>query len=178
MGKTLDSSREPARIIHVDYSNEGLRDTARYCRKDIVEAGQEALKAEDEGRHAPRLAAYSVWRPVSTVKRDPLAVCDWRSIKYDDLVAIKYRNPSSINGSGDFIMTAYNAKPPLEPVQQRWYWMPQQTNSEVLVIKFADTGSEQDSRIAAHCAHGSPFLPGTEGEVLRESVEVRILAFW
>lgn len=99
-------------------------------------------------------------------------------MRQEDLVAIKYRNPSSINASGDFIMTAYNAKPPEEPVRQKWYWMPQQTQDEVLVIKFADTGSEHNSNIAAHCAHGSPLLPGTEEESPRESVEVRVLAFW
>jgi len=53
---------EPARVAHIDYSVKGLRDSARYCRKDIKAAAQSALDAEDSNAtHVPRYAAYSVW---------------------------------------------------------------------------------------------------------------------
>ena len=61
IGKEQKESLEPARNAHIDYTLRGLRDSARYCRKDIKEAAQHALDAEDMGEEAPRYAAYSVW---------------------------------------------------------------------------------------------------------------------
>lgn len=165
--------------MHIDYSLQGLKDSARFCRHDIAETAKEALSAEDdESKDVPRYAAYSVWRPITTVRRDPLAVCDWRTVNKEDLIAIQYRNPSSINESGEYIMEAYNVLP-RRALEQKWYWMPEQRQDEVLIIKFADTAAaESGGEIAEHCLHGSPILPGTESEPPRESIEVRVLAFW
>ena len=68
-GKEVGSSLEPARIAHIDYSLQGLKDSARYCRKDISTAGREALDAEDAGREVPRYAAYSVWVSYTNVQQ-------------------------------------------------------------------------------------------------------------
>lgn len=47
--------------VHIDYSLKGVRDAARYLRKDIKAMAQPALDAEDAGEPAPRYAMYSVW---------------------------------------------------------------------------------------------------------------------
>ena len=59
-----DAGLEPARFAHCDYTLRGLKRTARYCRKDIMDAAKEALEAEDSGTEPKRYAAYSVWRPI------------------------------------------------------------------------------------------------------------------
>lgn len=65
-GKTVESSLEPLRLAHLDYSLKGLRSNIRYSRKDIAEVGKEAVTAEDAAKagkdvRVPRYAAYSVW---------------------------------------------------------------------------------------------------------------------
>jgi hypothetical protein len=60
-GKSVADSIEPVRNAHIDMNNKGLRDTARFCRHEIWEAGKQALDAEDAGDQAPRYAAYSIW---------------------------------------------------------------------------------------------------------------------
>ena len=177
------SSLEPARPIHVDYTSTGLRRTARECRRDIAEMAKEALAAEDahakgEDVTVPRYAAYSVWRPVKTVKRDPLAVCDYRTLDKSELVRDEYRAISEGNPDGEYMMEYWAVLPPKDPSKVQYYWMPEQNPDEVLILKFADTAADTDSNIAMCCAHGSPAIPGTEDEEPRRSIECRVLAFW
>ena len=177
-GKDAGGSLEPARAAHIDYTARGLRSTARYCRKDITEAARAQLEAEDDNKPVPRYAAYSVWRPVATVRRDPLAVCDWRSVDKEELERQDYRALSNINANGEYMMEAWHVMPPKNPSQQRWYWMPEQKPDELLIIKFADTDAEKDSSIAGGCPHLSPIIPGTEQAEPRLSIEARVLVFW
>lgn len=65
-GKTVESSLEPLRMAHLDYSLKGLRSNIRYVRKDVVDMGKLAVEAEDSAKagkdvRVPRYAAYSVW---------------------------------------------------------------------------------------------------------------------
>lgn len=118
-------------------------------------------------------------RALRTVKRDPIAVCDWRSLdKQNDLVLTENRKPSEINSCGYYIGGAMGGLPPKNPHAQRWYWMPTQTPEEVTIIKFADSASASDPSVAAGCLHGSPEVPGTEDEEPRCSVETRVYLFW
>lgn len=113
------------------------------------------------------------------MKRDPLAVCDWRSLDKSELQAYHYRSLSDINANGEYIMEAHSVLPPKKPETQRWYWMPEQTEDEVLILKFADTAAEHDHEISGGCAHLSPTLPDVpEKEEPRCSIECRVLAFW
>jgi len=117
-------------------------------------------------------------RPIKPVKRDPLAVCDWRSLDKGELQKIDYRALSEQNENGEYIMEAYALLPPQQPEAQRWYWMPEQKEDEVLIIKFADTAAEHNQDIAGGCPHLSPIVEGTEEEEPRCSIECRVLAFW
>ena len=155
----------------------------RQCRADIREIAKETLDAEDARANGgqldvPRFAAYSVWRPVRTVRRDPLAVCDWRSLDKNDLVRFDFRALSDSTESGEFMMEAWSVMPPKEPAKMRWCWMPEQQPDEVLIIKFADTAAEDDPSISGGCPHCSPIVPGTEDGEPRWSIEARVLAFW
>ena len=80
-----------------------MKRTARYCRKDITEAAQPALDAEDNptSLEPKRYAAYSVWRPIKPVRRDPLAVADWRTTDVESLQPIEYRATSNVLESGE-----------------------------------------------------------------------------
>jgi GA4 desaturase len=158
----------------------------------------EDRKAAGEDIKVPRYAGYSVWvrlllephiprsackltytqRPLKIVKRDPLAVCDWRTLDESDIIRTENRKPSDVNTSGSYLGEAVGGLPPKRPETQRWYWSPNQEPNEITIIKFADTASEEDGNIAGGCLHCSPILPGTDDEEPRSSVETRVYLFW
>jgi GA4 desaturase len=156
----------------------GLKRTARYCRKDITAAAQEALDAEDNGTEPKRYAAYSVWRPLKAVKRDPLAVADWRTVDPSTLQAIEYRATSNVLESGEYMLEQRTQTPDAKSTRQKWFCKPNQQTDDVLILKFADTATEKDPKIAASCVHCSPVLHGAQDEEPRMSVEARVIAFW
>ncbi|KAK4500146.1 hypothetical protein PRZ48_008332 [Zasmidium cellare] len=178
IGRDADRKLEPIRNVHIDFSNQGLRNTVRHCRHDFRKAGKAALDAEDAGsKNVPRYACYSVWRPLITVKRDPLAVCDWRTVDQDGIYDADYRNPAD-NEEGEFMNIIRIILPPKDD-RQKWYYYSNQTPDDVLIIKVGDTASDVDPTIASGSPHGSPIMFGVEdGDEPRQSIEVRVIAFW
>ncbi|CAK1363211.1 hypothetical protein CB0940_04683 [Cercospora beticola] len=182
-GKDVQSSSEPARQCHVDTTLKGLRTTLRSATTEIAESARNVIEAEDLRAsgvdvRVPRFASYSIWRPLQTVKRDPISVCDYRSLDMSELIPTENRIPSGINPEGDYVVEAYTAQPPKRPELQKWYWVPEQKPDEVCIIKFADSAAENDPNIAACGLHVSPVLPGTENEEIRQSSETRVYLFW
>lgn len=175
------SSTEPARYLHCDYTLHGMMQLIAHSEQAFAEAGAAALAAYNgEGSDGingsqPRVAAYSVWRPLKTVKRDPLVVAAWKSISPDDMVKATYQAKGT---DGDYTMESWALKPSKDAKNHRWYWLPEQKAEEALIFKFADTESVNNEDIAAWTAHGSPQVLGSEDEEARESVEARVLAFW
>lgn len=164
---------------HNDYTLRGLKRTARYCRKDITAAAEEALDAEDNDTEPPkRYAAYSVWRPIKCVERDPLAVADWRTTDVNTLQASEYRATSNVTASGEYMLELLTQSPMAKDSGQKWYCKPNQEPDDVLILKFADTMAEKDSKIAGGCVHCSPALHEVSSDEPRMSVEARVMAFW
>ncbi|KAF2172720.1 hypothetical protein M409DRAFT_16682 [Zasmidium cellare ATCC 36951] len=180
-GKDRNNAIPPARTAHIDFSVQGLRDTVRWGRQDIAREAQAAIEAEDAGE-APRYAAYSIWRPLKPVKKDPLAMLDWRTVDKSDIAPMTSRALSGIRPEGEYIRTGLSHGPPKNPEMLKWYWIPSQQPDEVVILKFSDTSvgdlGENKPDIAAHCVHGSPVIPGMEDVEARESIECRIIAFW
>jgi hypothetical protein len=97
----------PARSVHIDYSPKGAGTMIRYNRKDIAEAAKDIIAAEDEAAaskteyNGRRYGLFSVWRPLKTVGRDPISVCDPNSIvPKRDLVEFFNKQPGE---NGDFL---------------------------------------------------------------------------
>ena len=182
VGAKAGESLEPAHTIHCDLTNKGARSMIRHLRQDIADAAQAVIKAEDEcaaaGRayDGPRYACYSVWRPLKTVRRDPLALADSRTVSLDDFVPTDFRQPGK---QGVFTTESYAVRPSETTRLQKWYWLPEQTAEEVLVIKLADSDMAREGMESARgTPHGSPKIEGTEEENARESIEARVIAIW
>lgn len=111
----------------------------RCNRRDIAEAAADIIAAEDEAAvegkeyNGRRYTLFSVWRPLKTVGRDPISVCDPNSIvPKRDLVEFFNKQPGE---NGDFIsglhmLRGNHAK------GQKWYWIREQKDDEVFVIQF------------------------------------------
>lgn len=107
-----------------------------------------------------------MWKPLKGPLRDwPLALCDSSSLSIEDLVATDSVDKATV---AEVYHVHHNRS-------QRWYYLSDQTESEVIVFSGYDSRSSGRSKVA-HCAFS---LPDTRnGEVPRESIEVRALAFY
>jgi len=150
-----DSAREYGRAVHNDYS---LRSAPRRVRDHVPANAEELLKH--------RFAEINVWRPIRTVESTPLAVCDARSIEARDVVACDLVYPHRV---GETYAFTYNP-------HHRWFYFPQMTPDEVLLLKCYDSAEDGRARFTAHTAFDDPSSPSDAPA--RESIEVRALVFF
>lgn len=213
----------PVRVPHLDFTPLGARQTIRRQDQEIYDAAMESgvIAAEDSicNNHpfhaltreadpliaenynlkddlGPRYAAYSIWRPISKVGRDPLTLAPRKEspTTSGNMIYWPYENktPGHANLGGDFLKqyamlgvpgegidtTAdHNGGGNIDPL--KWHYISAQEPDEVLFIKLFDSASLGSS--AQHAGapwHASPEIGDIEGSQLRESIDIRVLAFW
>ncbi|WP_305097725.1 CmcJ/NvfI family oxidoreductase [Croceibacterium aestuarii] len=150
---------QPAHGAHVDY---GLRTVSDFTR-DMLPA------EEAERRLRTRFMLINVWRPIVMVESAPLALCDARTVKREDLF-----DSEVVGGLGDFkrrSLWGYNlAYAP----DHRWCWVPHMQPWEALVFKLFD--SDPDAvQFTAHSAFEDPNTPPDAAP--RQSIELRTIAY-
>jgi hypothetical protein len=151
--------REPVNRVHNDFTE----------RSGIARARQELLArgidpTEIEGR---RFALINVWRPISgPVRKDPLALCDASTIASSDFIASDLIFPHRV---GETYSVTFNPS-------HRWYYFPDMTPDETLLIKCFDSAGDGRARFTAHTAFDDPSSPTDAAQ--RESIEVRTLAIF
>jgi hypothetical protein len=160
----------PARRVHVDQSETG----AFELFKDNM-----TLK-QVERLQKSRWAIINIWRPLTQVPRDPLAVSDARSFRDEDLVEIYGRVPGNeekkdydraTNGIGFGMLYAKHAP------DQKWYYMSDMKPDEVVLIKCYD--SKNDGKTARRTPHTAFIDPRTQNvQEARQSLELRCLVFF
>ncbi len=153
--------------------NEVLRQPSTSVHGDYTEASaprrvRQLLPArEAERRLAKPFSFINVWKPLDhTVYDRPLAMCDARTMKPEDVVrtALKYHDRT-----GEIYTYRFNAS-------QRWYYYPLMQPEEVLLLKCYDSRTDGRARFVAHTSFDDPTsLPGLPA---RKSIEVRTIAFF
>ncbi|KDQ10330.1 hypothetical protein BOTBODRAFT_36232 [Botryobasidium botryosum FD-172 SS1] len=155
-GKVLDNStvHGPAFGVHVDHSFEFSRLLA-----------QGVLRGDAERVLKGRFRIINVWRPIGApVQRDPLAVADWRTLSpEDDLVPVMQIHPERRN-------EVFNVR---HTPRQKWYYLKEQTPSEVTLIKIHDSLEDGRARVGPHSAFNDAGAPADAPE--RQSIEIRAL---
>jgi hypothetical protein len=145
-------ARQPANRIHVDQTEASGVSRLRDEYPDEVD---ELL------RH--RIAIINLWRPIKSPVLDaPLAVCDARSVKPQDLIAsdLVYRDRR-----GETYNLIYNPG-------QRWFYAPEMRADEALLLKCYDSRNDGAvARFAPHTAFIDPTAP--QDAPPRESIELR-----
>ncbi|MGJ7552471.1 CmcJ/NvfI family oxidoreductase [Variovorax sp. RB3P1] len=142
--------REPVRRVHNDQTP-----------ASAVRRVRDHLPAEEaEARLKHRFAVVNLWRPLATVERLPLALCDARTISPNDLVY-----PDKVGETCSFTWNP----------NHRWYWFPRLRPDEVLLLKIFDS-REDVARFTAHTAFEDPN--GAREAPARRSIELRALVFW
>lgn len=147
--------REPVRRVH--------NDQTAVSASRRVRAHLQPDEAEQRLKH--RFAIVNLWRPLATVERLPLALCDARSIAPQDLVPSDLVYPDKV---GEIYSFLYNPN-------HRWYWFPRLRPDEALLLKIHDS-REDVAQFTAHNAFEDPT--GSREAPARRSIELRALVFW
>ena len=151
----------PVRRVHIDEAPaSALREYQYYVKPD--EPGNEHLKGRPFG-------IYNTWKPLQTVRKDPLCLCDVRSIEDEDLEI-----------TGVFVLNVgeiqnISLKPPAPGRQHDFVYVREQRPDQALVFRIFDSRIDTaESKKRSHgVAHTSFVDPGTEKQAPRQSVEVR-----
>jgi hypothetical protein len=148
---TLRALGEPIRRVHNDH-------TAAAARERVLRH----LSAQEAAwRLQRRFAIVNFWRPIGAqVLQAPLALCDGRTIKPDDLVPSEW--------PGETSALAYSSR-------HRWYWYPQQSPAEATLLKVYDSASDGRARLTARTTFEDPTSSPAPAP---RSIELRALLFW
>lgn len=150
--------RQPAFGAHVDYG-----------RRTIEEITRSTLGAEADYWLSKRVVLMNFWRPIATVQRSPLALCDASTVKASDLY------PSEVRGG---LMD--KDRPPLHGFNlsynpdHRWYYAPRMQPDELWAFKLYDSDAARP-QWTGHTAFADPDTPA--GAPPRQSMEIRTISF-
>lgn len=153
----------PAGHPHVDYCGDPT----------FLESTKKELKLPSEVASlystSSRYAYIGAWRPLKTLRKDPLAVCDTTSVPDTDY-QLRLRDFRSGIKSGNYVMSHGEEKQ-----QHQWYYMSGMTPDDIAVFKGYDT---DQGKSGWRCPHTAITLPDSDHEHPRESIEARIVCFW
>ncbi len=153
-------SRLPARGAHVDYDEPTVQ---WWTRQEVGDEEAERLL-----RH--RHVLINLWRPITTVEKSPLALCDASTVEKGDL------NRSEVRGGLDdpdrATMCGFNLQ---HNPRHRWYYVPHMRPDEIFAFKLCDseTGRVQWT---GHTAFDDPTSPADARP--RQSIEIRTISFF
>src|SRR3954452_19077320 len=128
--------REVVRRVHNDYTEWSGPQRVRDLLPD---------QADELLRH--RFAMIQVWRPICrSVRREPLAIADGRSIGSAELVPSARVYPDRV---GEVYHITYNPN-------HRWYYYPEMQRNEAIVFKCYDSTTDGRARWTDHAAFDDP----------------------
>ena len=199
----------PTRLPHWDFTPLGARQAVRNWSRAIADHARllGITQLEDEicrptsaterqsenaiqgGYSGPRYAAYSVWRPLKKVTRDPLAMTSYDLQHSSDYVVVPYRvkQPGIGNDWLRDLATLKLAEHAADKTsnllpQLQWHYVSEQNIDEVLIVKAFDGAAFENRRGLTGEAQGAPHASPDLGQAAygdpRESIEVRLFAFW
>jgi|SRR5579875_7929 hypothetical protein len=145
--------REPVKVVHDDYTQKSSPERIRLY-----------LGTEANTLLKSHYGLINVWRPIDgPVEESPLAICDARSIREEDLV------PTEEGVKHEVYL--FNFSP-----RHRWFYFADMKTTEVLLFKCFDSRCDGRARFTAHTSFDDPQSPPDARP--RQSIEVRTIAFF
>ena len=115
-----------------------------------------------------RIVQINVWRPIAEpVQQMPLALLDASSLVDEDLVETRIINERQSGREGKIYSVTHREG-------QRWFYFPDMTMSEAIIIKGFDSLKDGRARFTPHSAFDDPNSP--KDAAPRRSIEVRTFA--
>ncbi len=151
-----NDAQPPVRFPHNDYTERSAPQRVR----DLFPAEEAECLLVD------RFAVINVWKPIrGRVEEWPLAVCDARTIRSEDLVATDLRYRDRV---GEIYSLRFD-------LGHRWSYYSGMRANEAMLLKCYDS-DRRPARFTAHTAFEDPT--SRPDAAPRESIEVRTLAFF
>ena len=159
-----------ANIVHNDLNdNSGRLRCRELLTKNLRNFGREQhySEAQADAKMSRRFMSINLAKPMETVRQNPFVLCAWPSFA-DQPYITNYRVYDDRVGE----TTRFTHRPDHE-----WYWVPQQTSTEVSMLKCYDSVTDGSvSRWSFHSACVDPTAP--DGAPCRRNVVVRSYVFF
>ena len=163
-------NRYYADIVHNDLNDNSGRVRCReLLTKNLRNFGrrQHYTEAEADAKMARRFMSINLAKPMETVGQHPFVLCAWPSFA-DQPYITNYRIYDDRVGE----TTRFTYRPSHE-----WYWFPQQTSTEVSMLKCYD--SETDGSVSRWSFHSACLDPTAPADApCRKNVVVRSFVFF
>ena len=163
-------NRGYANLVHNDLNDNSGRVRCReLLTKNLRNFGrpQHHTEAEADAKMSRRFMSINLAKPMETVQQYPFVLCAWPSFA-DQPYITNYRVYDDRVGE----TTRFTYRPDHE-----WYWLPQQTPTEVSMLKCYDSVTDGSvSRWSFHTACFDPTAP--EDAPCRRNVVVRSFVFF
>ena len=136
---------------------------------DMCAAGERGMsRLVPDGRHFESINVWRSTKPGETIQVMPLTVCDMRSVNPVDIVFVDGVNTGDVRQFKKVVSQNVIFNP-----NQRWYYFPDMTDDEVLLIRQYDTRQEElNLRTVFHTAVNDPNV-GADAP-MRSTIEVRM----
>lgn len=146
-------NRGPVTKTHVDQSYAGAEIRLRW---ELPDEAKELLKR--------RYQIVNIWRPIATIRKDPIAVADARSVPDEDLV------------EADMVENEFPGKQWVvrHNSNHRWHFKYGMTPEDVLLIKCFDSRTD----VARRALHSAFEDAAHRDDVSRQSIEVRCIVLY
>ncbi|MEM9620942.1 MAG: CmcJ/NvfI family oxidoreductase [Pseudomonadota bacterium] len=159
-----------ANLVHNDLNDNSGRVRCReLLTRNLRNFGraQNYTEAEADAKMSRRFMSINLAKPMSTVQQNPFVLCAWPSFA-DQPYITNYRIYDDRVGE----TTRFTYRP-----EHEWYWFPQQTSTEVSMLKCYDSVTDGSvSRWSFHSACIDPTAP--EDAPCRKNVVVRSYVFF
>lgn len=149
---------QPSHAAHVDY---GRKTIEEYAYNILGDDAAEWLKK--------RVVLMNFWRPIKTVHRSPLALCDASTVLKDDLNFAEVRG--GLNDPNRPPLYGWNLSYNPDHV---WYYASEMQPEEIFAFKLYDSRDD----VPQYTGHTAIELPGTTDDTPpRQSMEIRTISF-
>ena len=130
------------------------------------------MKSEEEYESilARHWQVVNLWRPLATIKKDPLCVADYTTVPQSDLAAIEYPRGPTKDVENYWVNSGLEDGQADEDLRHKWYYMHEQTPDEVLLFKTYDSDEGAKTKGVSHSA---VRVDGTDDVPTRQSIEMR-----
>ena len=159
-----------AYLVHNDLNDNSGRVRCReLLTKNLRNFGREQhyTEAQADAKMARRFMSINLAKPMETVRQNPFVLCAWPSFA-DQPYITNYRIYDDRVGE----TTRFTRR-----ASHEWYWFPQQTPTEVSMLKCYDSVTDgSKSRWSFHAACMDPTAP--EDAPCRKNVVVRAYVFF
>lgn len=153
VGDKMSTPNSPSHGVHSDITHASCRSVL----KDVL------TEPQIERLLAHRFMVLNVWRPIKPVQRDPLALCDWRSVDPGTDIIPDRR---VISGQTfEFGVPIFNEK-------HDWYYLNEQLPDEPVIFK--QLSSDLTSNVTL--LHSAFVDPDHSNDPPRESIEMKCFA--